>query len=310
MKIAVLGPGALGCLLAALLTEAGEEVFLVDYRPERVAFLRHSGIHLETLEGARRLVPVKAGLPGEVGSGDLAIMAVKAHQTRTAAQLLPQLLAPTGLALTLQNGLGNLEAMAAVLGPQRLLAGVTFLGVTRKEEGKIFYAGRGAMYIGAPGGSRASSGEVQRVAALFRRAGFDCQARGDIEVILWEKLIINVAINPLTALLRVRNGALPDLPEAWELAVAAALEAQAVAKAGGVTVSGDPEARLRQVCQATAANRSSMLQDVLAGRQTEIESLNGQVAARGAALGVPTPVNHLLTQLLRALGQSTPWRVG
>jgi 2-dehydropantoate 2-reductase len=309
MTIAVLGPGALGCLLAALLTETGEEVFLVDYRPERVAFLRQAGIDLETLEGARRLVPVKAGLPGEVGPSDLAIMAVKAHQTRTAASFLPQLLAPTGLALTLQNGLGNLEAMAAVLGRERLLAGVTFLGVTRKEEGKILYAGRGAMYIGAPAGSQASSGEVQRVVALFRRAGFDCQARADIEVILWEKLIINVAINPLTALLRVRNGALPDLPEAWELAVAAAAEAQAVARAAGLTVPGDVEARLRQVCQATAANHSSMLQDVLSGRPTEIESLNGQVAARGAALGVPTPVNDLLYRLLRALGQSAPLRV-
>jgi 2-dehydropantoate 2-reductase len=304
MRIAVLGPGALGCLLTALLSQAGEEVFLVDYRPERVALLRREGIHLETLEGERRLIRVKSGLTEDAGPCDLAILAVKAHQTRSAAQFLPQLLAPGGLALTLQNGLGNLEALAAVVGRERLLAGVTFLGVTRKAEGKIIYAGPGAMYIGAPPGSQVSPKEVEAILALFRRAGLEAQARDDIQVVLWEKLMINVAINPLTALLRIKNGALLELPGAWELAVAAAAEAQAVARAGGVAVPGDPEAQVRQVCRATAANRSSMLQDILAGRETEIEALNGQVAARGAALGVPTPVNHLLTRLIKALSQS------
>jgi 2-dehydropantoate 2-reductase len=131
----------------------------------------------------------------------------------------------------------------------------------------------------------------------------------DVEAVLWEKLLINVGINPLTALLRVPNGALPELPEAWALAVAAAVEALAVAQAAGVPLAVDPEERLRQVCLATAANHSSMLQDILAGRPTEIEALNGQVAARGRALGVPTPVNDLLTGLLRALGEAGAWQV-
>ena len=145
---------------------------------------------------------------------------------------------------------------------------------------------------------------------LFRRAGLECQPREDIEAVLWEKLVINVGINPLTALLRVPNGALLQLPEAWEVAVAAAVEAQAVARAAGLTLSGDPAARLRQVCADTAANRSSMLQDILAGRPTEIEALNAQVATRGRALGLPTPVNDLLTRLLRAAAQSAPFQVG
>jgi 2-dehydropantoate 2-reductase len=140
------------------------------------------------------------------------------------------------------------------------------------------------------------------VAEVLRRAGLDCQEVADLEAVLWEKLLINVGINPLTALLRVPNGALLELPEAWALAVSAGNEALAVARAAGVPLMVDPEDRLRQVCLATAANRSSMLQDVLAGRPIEIEALNGQVAARGRALGVPTPVNDLLTDLLRALG--------
>jgi 2-dehydropantoate 2-reductase len=310
MKLAILGPGALGSLLAALFGEAGVEVSLVDYRPERVARLRRQGIQLRTLEGDHRVIKVPIGLAAEVGPCDLTIIAVKAYQTAAAAQALPGLMHKGGMALTLQNGLGNLEEMAQVAGPERLLAGVGLLGATRQDEGRIIYAGRGAIFIGVPAGSQVSEAEVAAVVDLFRQAGLECQSREDIAAVLWDKLVINAGINPLTALLRVPNGALLRLPQAWEVAVAAARETQAVAQAMGLALSGDPASRLRQVCTATAANHSSMLQDILAGRPTEIDALNGQVAARSRALGVPTPVNDLLTRLLRAAEQSAPFRVG
>jgi len=310
MKLAVLGPGALGCLLAALFREAGADVSLVDYRPERVARLRLRGIQVHTLEGGHRVINIPIGLAPEVGPCDLTIMAVKAYQTEAAAQALPELMSQGGMALTLQNGLGNLETMARIAGPKRLLAGVGLLGVTRQDEGRIIYAGRGVIYIGTPLGSQVSRIELAAAVDLFRHAGLECQPREDIEAVLWEKLVINVGINPLTALLRVPNGVLLQMPEAWEVAVAAGCEAQAVAQAAGLTLSGNPAARLRQVCMATAANRSSMLQDILAGRPTEIEALNAQVATRGRALGLPTPVNDLLTLLLRAAGESAPFKVG
>jgi 2-dehydropantoate 2-reductase len=310
MKIAVIGPGAVGCLLAFFLAEAGEDVHLVDYRPERAAFLQEQGIRLQIPGGKSRTVPVPCRLPGEAGPADLAVMAVKAHQTAAAAPSLPLLLAPGGLGLSLQNGLGNLEAMARVLGPERLLAGITYLGVTLLTAGQIIYAGKGEVLVGAPPGSLVTAAATEEVAALFRRAGFTCRPVPDIENLLWDKLMINAGINPLTALLRVPNGALPDLPEAWSLAVAAAAEVQAVAQARGLAVSGDPAERLRRVCTATARNRSSMLQDILAGRPTEIASLNAQVTERGTASGVETPVNDLLTRLVRALEGSTSFRVG
>jgi len=309
MKVAVLGPGALGCLLAALFGEAGVQVSLADYRPERVARLRRQGIQVRTLEEGPRVVRAAIGLAAELGPCDVTILAVKAYQTEAAARALPALMSQGGLALTLQNGLGNLEVMARIAGPERLLAGVGLLGVTLQDEGRIIYAGRGAIYLGVPAGSRVTGAEAAAVVELFRRAGLECQAREDIEAVLWEKLVINVGINPLTALLRVPNGALLELPPAWEIAVAAAAEAQAVARAAGLRLSGDPGGRLAQVCTATAANRSSMLQDILAGKQTEIEALNAQVAARGRALGVPTLVNDLLTRLLKAAEQSAPFRV-
>jgi 2-dehydropantoate 2-reductase len=304
MNIAIIGPGALGCFLAGRLFTAGEQARLVDYRPERAGVLRARGIGFTDLNGHRRILPIPVVLPGEIEPAELSIMTVKAHQTAAAVQDLPALMAGGGLALTLQNGLGNLEKMADVVGPVRLLAGVTFVGATRPEDGEVIFAGRGETVIGAPGGSQVQPQELAGVAAVFDRAGLPCRIREDIEAALWEKLAVNVGINPLTAILRVQNGILPDLPEAWELAVAAAQEALAVARAEGIAPAMDPEARLYQVCTATAANRSSMLQDILAGRATEIEALNAQVVQRGTAWGAPTPVNACLTRLIKALSQA------
>jgi 2-dehydropantoate 2-reductase len=308
VKIAILGPGALGCLLAAKFTLAGEKVWLVDYRPERAELLTRQGIILKTPDGIAAEVKISAGLAGEMGVVDLAILTVKAHQTAAAAQGLPLLLGPGGLALTLQNGLGNLEEMAKVLGPARLLGGASILGATKLAEGEVLLAGLGPTYLGPPPGSRVSPAEVEKVADLFRRAGLPCEVKGDIEAVLWEKLLVNVGINPLTALLQVKNGALLNLPPAWDLAVAAATEALAVARAEGINLNVNPEVRLREVCTATGANRSSMLQDITAGRQTEIEALNAQIAARGEGHGVPIPVNRLLSQLIRALEMAKSYR--
>ncbi len=310
MKVAIIGPGALGCLLAAKFSLSGEEVWLVDYRPERAELINRQGLLLKTQEGTDVKVKVAAGLPGELGPVDLAILTVKAHQTAAAAQGLPLLLGAGGLALTLQNGLGNLEEMAKVAGPEHLLGGASILGVTKLREGEVLLAGLGPTYVGPPPDSQVSLDEVEKVAALFRRAGLPCEVRGDIEAVLWEKLLVNVGINPLTALLQVTNGDLLNLPPAWEVAVAAATETLDVAWASGIHLNVDPETRLKEVCTATAANRSSMLQDITAGRKTEIEALNAQVAARGENYGVPTPVNHLLTQLIRALEEAKVYRGG
>lgn len=304
MKIAIIGPGALGCLLAAKFKSAGEEVWLVDYRPERIDLLNRRGICLSMPNGTETIVKIPVGDASRVGPVDLAILTVKAHQTRTAAPSLPLLVGSGGFALTLQNGLGNLEEMAQVLGPERLLGGASILGATKLGEGEVLLAGLGPTYVGPPPGSLVPPAQVEAVAALFRQAGMPCEVKSDIESVLWEKLLVNVGINPLTAILRIKNGELPNLPSVWNLAVAAAAETQAVARASGISLNVDPEARLREVCLATAANRSSMLQDILAGRRTEIEAPNAQVAARGASHGIPTPVNHVLTEFIRALEEA------
>ncbi|MGQ9920848.1 MAG: ketopantoate reductase family protein [Desulfobacca sp.] len=302
MKIAIIGPGAMGLFFAARLQQAGQEVWLLDHRPERAARLGRNGLILEELDGTSHCLPLKiTSDPGKIGPVALTLLLVKAHQTQRAAQALPPLLAGGGIALTLQNGIGNLEYMAQVVGPARLLAGVTMLGVTKVAEGRIRHAGQGPVILGIPPVSRVTVPELAAVVQLCQQAGFDCRAERDIVAVLWQKLLINVGINPVTALTRLPNGRLPEIPWAWEVVTAAVQEAQKVGLAAGVPLPPDPEARVEQVCQATAANRSSMLQDILNRRPTEIDALNGQIVAHGRRLGLATPVNALLTNLIKAL---------
>lgn len=302
MKIAIIGPGAIGLFLASRLQDAGQEVWLLDHRPERAAALRRHGCRVVALTGEEQeyFLNVVAN-PELIGPCDLVLVLVKAHQTAAAAPQIPPLLKTSTVILTLQNGIGNLEALAAVVGWSRLAAGVAFLGVTRLGTHLLRLAGEGPIVVGRPPGSAVAPAELAQVCQLFTTAGFACDISPDILATLWDKLLLNAGINPVTALTRLTNGELLQVPEAWAVAVAAVQEAVEVAKALHLAVSAEPIKRLRQVCEATAANRSSMLQDILAPRQTEIEALNGQIVAHGRRLGLATPVNAALTNLIKAL---------
>lgn len=307
MKIAIIGPGAMGLFFAARLQQSGQEVWLVDYRPERAAHLRREGLNLEEIDGTTHHFPLQVTTDVTIiGPCELGMLMVKSHQTRAAAQALPPLLAGGGIALTVQNGIGNLEVMAEVAGADRLLAGVTMLGVTRLAAGHIRHAGQGPVILGIPPHSRVSPQELALIVQVFSQAGLDCRAEPDIMTVLWQKLLINVGINPVTALTRLSNGCLPEIAAAWEVVSAAVLEAQAVGLAAGLPLPPEPLARVRQVCEATAANRSSMLQDILKQRPTEIDALNAQIVAHGQRLGIPTPTNTILTDLIKALEKGQP----
>jgi len=292
----------MGCLVAAHLSAAGEEVWLLDYRRERAEHLHTQGIRVVRLTGEEERFRVRStSRAADIGACDLTLMMVKAYHTGAAAKSLPTLMGESGVALTLQNGIGNLEEMATGVGPERLLGGVMLHGVTSLGWGQVRHAGVGHVIVGIPPGSLVSPRRRDDIAARFTAAGLECRTAEDIAAVLWDKLLLNVGINPVTALTRRPNGHLLTTPGAWEVAAAAVQEAHAVARAGQVAVSPDPLERLRQVCQATAANRSSMLQDVLAGRPTEIDAINGQIVSRGRSRGFPTPVNTVLTHLVRAL---------
>lgn len=304
MDMVIIGSGAMGCLFAALLAPVAR-ISLCCRSAELAQLVRVRGVALETLDGQRREQPLAAlssdgQEPLPQAAFDAAIVLVKAYDTPQAGALAVRLLRADGMALTLQNGLGNREALAAHVGAQRVLVGSTAQASTLLAPAEVRHAGAGVTML-------APQNEAQRVCAqqlqaLFQAAGMVCELTEDADALLWAKLLVNAAINPLGALLRVPNGALAESADARALMAQVLDEAQAVARALGVALpEGDALERVLHVCQRTAGNRCSMLQDVLRGRATEIDAINGSVAHLGAEAGVPAPCNATLAQLVRAL---------
>lgn len=280
----------MACLFGALLAPMAR-VTLTGSWSEGITAIRSRGI---VLGKSRATTPVRiraVAWGDPIEQCDLALILVKSWQTERVAVHLRRLLKPDGLALTLQNGLGNLE----LLGPDACL-GVTYQGAALLGPGQVEPAGSGLTWIAGP----------EWIVRLFREAGIPTE-RGNpeqVDGLLWGKLAVNCGINALTAILRISNGELLRRPDAAGLMRRAALECAAVAAAKGVALPfSDAAEQTRAVAQLTAANRSSMLQDVLRGAPTEVEAINGAVIRWGDSLGVPTPVNEVLYRLVRAIAK-------
>jgi 2-dehydropantoate 2-reductase len=326
MKIGIVGAGALGSLLGFYLS-AQAEVWLLSRRPDQIHAINHDGLRCERdgVEAIRH--PHAAADPAEIGPCDVVLVLVKSHETAWAAGQARRLIRTEGrgpgtdpedhtlsprssvlnpVVVTLQNGLGNRELLAAALGEARVGQGVTALGATLLGAGRVRHAGQGATIFGAAP-DRAG---MTALAELFRACGLPADLSDDIESLVWGKLVVNTGINALTALLRVPNGALSTSDEATALLAGAVAEAAAVARARGTPLPyADPLAQTLEVARATGANRSSMLQDVLRGSPTEIDAINGAVAREGLRLGVPTPLNSVLAALVRALDATADARL-
>lgn len=300
MNIAVIGAGAMGGLFAARLAASGQPVSVVDVWEEHIRAIREHGLQLDTEAGTLTTHPAAATRVEELQPADLAIIFVKSSMTSAAAESALRILRPSGRILTLQNGLGNAETIAGIIGGDRVLAGTTAQGATLLGPGRIRHGGRGETHIGCFAG--AADEYCREVARNLSQAGIPTLAEDAVEPLIWGKLVINVGINALTALLRFHNGQLAEFEETRELLESAVREAVQVADAAGVRLPYDDAAsKVRATAVATSANRSSMLQDILQGRFTEIDVINGAVVREGERRGVPTPVNRTLTLLVKAL---------
>lgn len=302
MKIVIIGAGAMGGLFAARLAAAGEDVSVVDVWAEHVETIRTQGLILETGEGEVRTKPAAVTRVEDLAAcaADLVIVFVKSGMTAAAARSAQTILGPAGRVLTLQNGLGNAEIIAEVFGADRVLAGTTAQGATLIGPGRIRHGGRGDTHIGRLTGP--VDDFCREAAMILSRAGIPAIAEDAVQSLIWGKLVINVGINALTALLRFTNGQLNDHAETRELVKLAVAEAVQVAAASDVRLPYDNAVeKVLAVAAATATNRSSMLQDILRGRATEIDAINGALVREGVRLGVPTPVNATLTLLIKAL---------
>lgn len=294
----IVGTGALACLFAARLAASGHAVQMLGTWPEGLAALQQHGVALVMPDGTRQVYPVQASShPGEFSGANTAIVLVKAWQTIRAAAQLYDCLAVDGVALTLQNGLGNRETLTDKLNAERVAYGVITTGATLLGPGEVRWAGEGHIFLG-------DHPRVGSLAAALQSAGFSVSTGADLNSVAWSKLAINAAINPLTALLNVPNGELLARPSARELSGALAAEAAAVGAAKGISLSfSDPAAAAEQVARRTAENLSSMLQDVRRGAPTEIDAICGAVVRAGRETGVPTPVNETMWKLITALSK-------
>ncbi|AZH25295.1 ketopantoate reductase family protein [Haloplanus aerogenes] len=303
MDILVFGAGSLGSLVGGLLART-HDVTLVGRDPH-IAAVRRDGLRItgvETLD-----VSPAATTDATGASADLAVVAVKAYDTETAATVLAN--GDYDAVLSLQNGMGNEDVLAAHVDAP-VLAGTATCGARLADPGHVEWTGRGTITLG-PWRPADDAEAAERVAAAFRAADLPTEVAADMRRRLWEKLAINAAINPVTALARVANGALAEPGPLADLARAAAVETATVARADGVDLADETaKDAVATVARETARNRSSMHRDVTRGRRTEIDAINGYVVDRARATGASAPINRTLAALIRGwetgAGVSTP----
>jgi 2-dehydropantoate 2-reductase len=308
-RIAVFGAGAVGCHFGAKLALAGAPVTLIG-RPAHVDAIRARGLWWDS-GGTRSVVPVGADTSAEaLRDAQLVLVCVKTSDTVSAARELLPRLRPDATVVSMQNGVDNVErARAAAPGLDPLAAGV-YVGASMAGAGHVVHAGRGDLVLGeVPGGpGRADPARAARVAATFERAGVPCPTVPDARAALWTKLTMNAAFNAISALTRGRYGPLVADAGIASTMRATIAECVAVARAEGVTIDDADalQAAALRLGAAMASATSSTEQDLALGRATEIDALNGHVAARGEALGVPVPVNRALHALVRMLERALP----
>lgn len=295
-SILIVGTGALACLFAARLAAQGVAVTMLGTWREGLAALRQHGVMLVQPDGSQQAYPVTVIDDPKDGEGaKYALVLVKAWQTERAAKQLAGCLAPDGLALTLQNGLGNYESLIEHLGEERVALGVTTTGATLLSSGRVRPGGEGVVSLG-------THPRLEPLCESLEKAGFNIKVLDDVDTLIWSKLTINAAINPVTALLRAPNGQILDRPSARELSADLANEVAAVAAAQEIPLSfEDPAAAAEDVARRTAENNSSMFQDIQRGAPTEIDAICGAVVEYGKKFGIDTPANRAVWQLVRAV---------
>lgn len=292
-EITIIGTGAMAMLMGGRLARVGVKVRFLGTWKESIQAINQDGVCIEE-DGRLEYFRAEAFCdPEPLKGAHLALVLVKSWQTERAANQLKDLLADDGVVLTLQNGLGNGELLSAALGVERTALGVTTYGATTLGPGKVRPGGEGIISV-------QEHARLSPLIELLGRGGLKLQQLPDISGLIWDKLVINVAINPLTGLLGVKNGVLLESPAIRELMGLAAREAADVAQARGVPLNlSDPARAAEEVAAATGENLSSMLQDLRRGAPTEIDVLCAKVVSFGKALGISTPVNELLTTLIR-----------
>lgn len=273
MRVAILGMGAIGHVVARALDG-----------------------HADVVKIDRTNSPLRDG----EAPVDVAVVTTKTPGTAWAAEVAAKVLAPDGVALTIQNGLGNFEMLVEHVGRERAAVGVIYVGA-QMVGGELRATGAGKVELGRPIAT-ASRMKLDEFGRLLREGGMDVTVVDDAWPLVWRKVVTNAAVNPITALIRLTNADLLADAPASRVADSLAREVARVATASGVRIGEDEAVKQwRTMAALTGANRSSMLQDVEAGRPTEIDAISGAVAREGKRRGVAAPLNQAMTLLVSSL---------
>ncbi len=295
LKFAVMGAGAVGCFYGGMLARAGHAVTLIG-RPSHVQAVQARGLRMDTTMFDEQ-VPLAASTEASAVAGaDVVLLCVKSPDTEASGEQMRPHLAPGALVLCLQNGVDNAERLRAVLPGHEVGAAVVYVATEMAGPGHLRHNGRGELVI-------APSARSDVLAQALAAAGVPTEISDNVRGALWAKLILNCAYNALSAVGRIVYGELvqrPGVPEVMRDVVA---ECLAVARADGVTVPDGVEAAVRRIAETMPSQHSSTAQDLMRGKPSEIDFLNGYVVRRGDALGVPVPANRVLWSVVKLLEQ-------
>ncbi len=295
-RVAVMGTGAVGGYFGGMLARAGTKVTFIARSATAEAISRR-GLLIDSIHFHEAIRAAASSEPSAVADAELVLFCVKTTDTESVARTLLPHLAAGAVVLSLQNGVDNAEQLEAAGIPA--LPAVVYVAASVPEPGRIKHSERGDLAIGGPASRRA---DLERIAATFAKAGVACKISDNIQVDLWSKFVFNCALNATSAIAQVGYGPVAQNEWSREMTIAAARETIAVARASGIDLpEKDILERLIQFATKMGQVMSSTAQDIARGKHTEIDSLNGYVVRRGAALGVPTPVNQALTALLKLI---------
>ena len=289
MTIAIFGAGAVGCYFGALLAQAGEDVVLIG-RQTLVDAMSFRGLQLEK-DGRIEDVAVRASTdPAVIAGADLVLVCVKSPDTQAAAQAMKPHLSADATVLSLQNGIGNADLLSTEL-DRRVIPAVVYVAVGMAGPGHVQHKGRGELVLGEGPGTDAA-------AARLNAAKIPTEVSDQAETALWTKLTLNCAVNAISALTRQPYGVIARRPEAEATFATLVAECRAVAQASGIALPDDMLDQVMGITRSMAGQLSSTAQDVIAGKPTEIAMLNGEIARRGTALGIDTPLNRALAMMV------------
>ncbi|MHB8485567.1 MAG: ketopantoate reductase family protein [Candidatus Acidiferrales bacterium] len=302
MKICVVGCGAVGSIFAAHLARKGEaEVYAYDVAKDHVEAIQKHGLRISG--AADFTAPVKATINAdEIPICDFGIVATKSIHTRAAIAATAHLFPESAAVCSVQNGVGNEEILAEYV--RYVIRGTTFPAGHVIEPGHVGYDIQGDTWVGPFEPSRTPMDRVQALSDLLNRSGLRIIPLEDARGAQWTKLIFNAATNPVGALTLLHHGAATRLPATGQLFDDLISEGMAIAKALGIELHGNPRDLVQKGASAPGKHRASMLQDVLAHRQTEVDFMNGAIVHWGEKLGIPTPLNKTMWALIKGLEHS------